>query len=157
MSKHPKQHIQPQSGKYARQLYSPTESKIPRMASDPASISKMTPVWKIGRIDVDGLWGHANIDRDTLWKQMFPKLKNYESMTWGSIAQNQHHNHSVEVSKLDKRARKRLEELGVEVDELFRFRLNGTQRVWGIRDREVFYILWWDPNHEICPSSKKNT
>ena len=88
---------------------------------------------------------------------MFPKLKNYESMTWGSIAQNQHHNHSVEVSKLDKRARKRLEELGVEVDELFRFRLNGTQRVWGIRDREVFYILWWDPNHEICPSSKKNT
>jgi hypothetical protein len=127
------------------------------MAYDPENVSKMTPVWKIGRIDVDGVWGHAHIDRDTLWNQIFPKLKNYELMTWGDITQDPNYNHSVKVWQIVKEARKRLEELGIEEEQLFRFRLTGTQRVWGIRDRDIFYILWWDPKHEVCPSTKKHT
>ncbi len=39
-------------------------------------------------------------------------------------------------------------------EELFRFRLDGESRVWGIREGRVFRILWWDPGHEICPSAK---
>lgn len=53
-------------------------------------------------------------------------------------------------------AQTRLEELKLDdEEELFRFRLDGTARVWGIREGRVFKILWWDPEHEICPSNKR--
>ena len=158
MSKRPKQGIQPPPGKHARQGVSPEIARIPRLASDPSQVNRMTPVWKIGHLDADGRWGHAKIDAATLWRQIFPKMKQYEAMTWNEIARDRHRNHSVAVVELVREARDRLEELHIDdVEELFRFRLTGTQRVWGIRDRDAFYILWWDPNHEICPSHKTHT
>jgi hypothetical protein len=78
-------------------------------------------------------------------------------MTWGAIESNRKKNHSVEVGSLCKEAQERIHELKLGVDELFRFRLTGKQRLWGIRDRERFKILWWDPDHEVCPSTKKHT
>lgn len=143
--RHPKQRVQPKTG------------KNPRVAVDPACFIKMKPVWRIGRIDMDGCWGYAGIDRPTLMGDIFPKLKHYESMTWGEITRDPKYNHSVDVWKLIKPARERLGVLGIDEESLFRFRLKGKQRVWGIRDRNIFHILWWDPLHEICPSHKKHT
>ncbi len=34
---------------------------------------------------------------------------------------------------------------------------NGKQRIWGIKDRNILKVLWWDPDHEVCPSLKKYT
>jgi hypothetical protein len=157
MSKRPKARHKPPSGKQARQSLSPDLSKTPRIAFDPTRIEKATPTWKFGRFDVDGPWGHAQIDRKILLQDILPKLRNYESMSWSDIVANRHHNHSVPIHDLISKARQRLDDLGIEDDTLFRFRLTGTQRVWGIRDRDAFYILWWDPDHEICPSPKKHT
>jgi len=157
MPKHPKQKIHPPLDKSARQAVSPSTLRVPRLAFNPESISALNPVWKIGRIDVDGPWGHAAIDRTTLLTQILPKLKNYESMTWGDIERDHRRNHSVSVVQLTKEARDRLATLRIEEEQLFRFRLTGTQRMWGIRDRDTFCILWWDPNHEICPAVKKHT
>ena len=42
-------------------------------------------------------------------------------------------------------------------EELYSLRLSGRSRVWGLKEAGIFWILWWDPNHEICPSYKKNT
>lgn len=42
-------------------------------------------------------------------------------------------------------------------DSLARFRLGGTQRLYGFLIDHEFHVLWWDPNHEIWPSSKKHT
>ena len=43
----------------------------------------------------------------------------------------------------------------------FQFSLNGINnqkaRVYGAYGSEVFYIVWFDLNHEIWPSFKKNT
>lgn len=78
-------------------------------------------------------------------------------MTWAQIEQNKKNNHSVSVEDFVSAAQARIEELQLDVDELFRFRFTGTQRLWGIRDRERFKILWWDPDHKVCPSKKKHT
>jgi hypothetical protein len=55
-------------------------------------------------------------------------------------------------------ARKRLEQLRLDdTDELFSLRLNGQERLWGIRSNDIFSLLWWDPKHEICPAPLKYT
>jgi len=41
------------------------------------------------------------------------------------------------------------------VEDLFSLRLTGKKRLWGIRDRHVFKVFWWDPEHGVCPSELK--
>lgn len=85
------------------------------------------------------------------------RLKNFESMTWREIDGNTG-SHGVSLSSLSKEARDRLEEIRQDdAPELFSLRITGAARVWGILDEEVFRVLWWDPNHQVCPSIKKHT
>ncbi len=77
-------------------------------------------------------------------------------MRWHDIERSG--SHFIDVSALTKTARDRLAELGQDdEDELFSIRLTGRERVFGIRDRWIFKILWWDPDHQVCPSYKKHT
>lgn len=137
----------------------PLDNKSSRIAHDPVNYNQLTPVWSIGIFDGDGPWGKGKIEIPShLWDDIFEKLRNYESMTWGNILADKERNHSVPVSQLIKEAQSRLKDRKLDdVDELFRLRLNGKQRVWGIRDRHILKLLWWDPEHEICPSRLKNT
>jgi hypothetical protein len=77
-------------------------------------------------------------------------------MTLGEILGRNNHRVSVEI--LCKEARDRLSELKLDdVDELLSLRLTGAQRIWGILEHNVVSLLWWDPNHQVCPSPKKYT
>lgn len=81
------------------------------------------------------------------------KLRQYQSMTWNEILSR---DHPVEVThpRFTERARRRLGELRLEeFDSIWRLALNGKPRLWGIRYRDVFYVLWWDPEHQVCPSA----
>jgi len=131
--------------------------KAARHKEDPDSASKRQPVWVFSAFDIDGPWGKNGLSGTALVDDLFPKIKHFESMTWNQIQQDKKRNHSVRVSDLCKKARGRVLELSLGVDDLFRFRLTGKQRLWGIRDRERFRILWWDPEHEVCPSQLKHT
>lgn len=45
-----------------------------------------------------------------------------------------------------------------EWDQMFRFRLGNMERLWGVisdEDPRVFYPIWWDPLHKVCPSKDK--
>ncbi len=118
----------------------------------------MNPRWQFNRFDVQGPWGRSLVEKTCLWETILPKVIAYERMTWGHIETDRKHNHEVPVQNLSKNAQKRLAKLKLDdVDSLYRFRFTGTQRLWGIRDRETFIVLWWDPDHAICPSSKRNT
>lgn len=44
-----------------------------------------------------------------------------------------------------------------DTDQISRLRVSGQGRLYGFRERERFYALWWDPQHEIYPSPKKHT
>ena len=84
------------------------------------------------------------------------KLVAFERLTWHEILGR--NSHPVDVSSLCRDAQKRLSELNLDdVDELVSLRLMGTQRVWGILEGHVYTILWWDPDHEVCPSILKHT
>jgi hypothetical protein len=87
------------------------------------------------------------------------KLASFETMTWREILLDaKKQNHNVSVDKLIKEAQDRLFEIFSEkLDELTSLRLTGKGRIWGKIDEGVMDLLWWDAEHRVCPSHKKNT
>ncbi len=83
------------------------------------------------------------------------KLANFETMTWNEILVTaKKRNHSIAVADLSQEAQQRLEELGLGLDEVVSLRLSGAERVFGYLDNGVLVLLWWDPDHQVCPSKR---
>ena len=82
----------------------------------------------------------------------------HEGIPWSEVLGDAQRNHFVPRDRLCKDARDRLDTMNQEdVDELLSFRLTGTNRIWGIKHGPIFRVIWWDPQHRVCPSKKKNT
>jgi hypothetical protein len=109
-------------------------------------------------MDHDGPWSWKTLPPEKL-REILEKLAGWEKKTWGQVHGDAHDSqHSVDLARLIKPARDRLRELDLDdLDSLFRFRLSGEERLWGVPLDNVFYVLWWDPNHEVCPSKKRHT
>lgn len=144
--------------KHAKSKHVPKPQKHAALLQSPESHSNQSPVWSVSRFDRHGPWGQSILAGVDFWENIFEKLKAYEGMTWAQIKANKKRDHAVPMDELIPGARKRLEQLRLDdVDELFRFRFDGTTRLWGIIRGQVFQLLWWDENHEICPSPLKHT
>ncbi|KIR64953.1 hypothetical protein TK50_05265 [Micromonospora haikouensis] len=86
------------------------------------------------------------------------------TLTWGEImaqmtgpSHKRHKkHHSYPIDSVGATAQARLTHLHLDevTDELFRFRLSGVKRLWGFRADEVFHVLWWDPDHQVCPTDR---
>jgi len=84
------------------------------------------------------------------------KLKGFERMSWPEIGSSG--SHFIPLNMIVKEARQRLVELNLDdTDELYSLRVSGKVRLWGLRSNDKFSLLWWDPDHEICPSLLKHT
>ena len=134
--------------------------KGPRIAVDPDSSNTMHPVWQFGLVACDGCWAFSGLPADIWWNEVFPKLRNFETMTWHEIESatggksRGTNSHFVNIEDLCKDARKLIErdQRLSDLDQLFSLRLTSKMRIWGKREGRVLKILWYDPNHEICPS-----
>jgi len=132
----------------------PPEKKSPRGGEKAEKILDLIS-WHIRIIDKEGFWGWKQITR-SIFDDILKKMSDFETMKWSEILNR--NNHAVEISKMCPGARKRLKELKQDdIDELISLHLTGKNRVWGIRDQNILKILWWDPNHTVCPSLKKHT
>lgn len=123
----------------------------------PEAVLYRKPSWRFGMLDLNGPWGWLNIKLKDLLVEIVDKLKNFESMTWGEIERNKK-SHLISLDKIAKKAQERLRERELDdLEELYSLRLSGKERIWGKRENEAFYIIWWDPNHSVCPAQKKHT
>ncbi len=78
-------------------------------------------------------------------------------MTWAEIMRTKTTSF-VPVDQFYPEAKRRLKEIKMyDTDELLHMGLSGKERIWGVKIGRVFQILWWDPNHTVCPSYKKHT
>ena len=137
----PKVGCEPQGGKTVR---------VARMPTDDETI-----VWGFSVVDLEGQWGWKHVKGQVWWNNIFPKLQNFETMTWAAIMGSSGgrtrgtNNHSVLVSELSAAAKARLQEIQQDdVVELFSLRLTATTRVYGIRDRRALKLLWYDNHHK---------
>lgn len=121
-------------------------------------ILKRQLVWRLSWVDNEGPWSLINISRIQM-TQLIDKMISFESMTVGEIfGPGSEHGKSYTVSDLPNVASRRIKEIKRDdEDQIHRLRCSGTQRLYGVMREHVFHVLWWDPEHEVWPSTKRNT
>jgi len=136
----------------------PPPKQPQRIAIDPDSYYQKRPAWRISRMEFCDPFGWHILDAKSI-DAIREKLANFETMTWKEILLDaKKQNHTVSVGDLIKEAQDRLLEIFSEqLDELTCLHLTGKERVWGKIDEGVMELLWWDPEHQVCPSYKKHT
>lgn len=131
----------------------PIPEKIVKKTSNPNSYLDRNVAWSFKHLDHEK-WC---IKKHFFSTSVYEKILEFETMTWNDVQMAKSKNHTISVEDIIPSARKRLEELNLYYDELFSLRLNGRERIFGILEYGVLRILWYDPNHEICPSTKSHT
>jgi hypothetical protein len=115
----------------------------------------VTVLWSFTHFDGHD-WRKHSSDSHSSFCDVSDKLKAYSQRKWRDILSDVDRDHPAVPSQLDPEAQQRLIDLGhTDIDELFRFRFTGTQRLWGFRDRAFFIVLWWDPDHMVWPMAKE--
>ena len=137
--------------------FNATLQKQPRAERIPADYSQK-PSWRFSLLEMCDPYGWHEIGREKLL-EVHVKLKEFEKLTWHEIlVENSDRNHPISKFKICKPAFDRLAEIKQDdIDELVSLRLSGPERIWGILELGTLRLLWWDPDHQICPSHKRNT
>lgn len=106
------------------------------------------------RMDKNGPFGFSNKKQQLLWATLQPQMKNITTMTFDEVMIGGE-DHPIPRSSLSRKAEKRLNKIGeYDLEELFSLRFGNLIRVYGIREGNVFKILWLDSKHKICPTNK---
>lgn len=140
-----------------------SDDKTPISLYDPNRFFDQTPVWSFSCCDFEHeKWGLCT--GPECLDQVFRKLKAYEGQTWREILtdtsgrKNNTKNHEIETYKIIKEAQKRLDDINLsQYDTLYSLTITGEVRLWGIMNRGVYSIVWYDPEHEICPCQVRHT
>jgi hypothetical protein len=99
----------------------------PRVATDPESYLRKTPVWRFSDFDWDSDWGLASCAERiaNLRNHIEDHLASFETMTWGEILKatggrsNGNNSHEIERDKFKADVQKRLDSRKVLADTLF--------------------------------------
>jgi hypothetical protein len=120
-------------------------------------------------VDVSGLkvlWSFEVFDHQKKWydegyqeepfREVAQHMRDYEGRTWGEILAHGKRDHFIPTKDLIPDAQARLRVINQDdIDHLLRFRFSGARRIWGIKKEQVFRVVWWDPQHRVCPSKEK--
>lgn len=138
--------------KQTAKAHEPHPSKRTHIVA-PANHERDNPAWRTGRMDWDGPWSWSKCKAGE-WESLCHLLHDFESMTWDDLhARSKPKAKEFSKTHLCSDAQKRLQQIGQDdLDTLCELRLGGAVRVWGIRDRNTFIALWWDPRHTVCPT-----
>ena len=119
-----------------------------------------SPCWSFRILQLQGPYGWERASANDL-KAVAERLGHFEAMKWGELVTLPGNpNHLVSVDDLGREARQEFERIfhpQDQVDELMSLRLDARKRVWGRLDHDTpaLQLLWWDPEHQVCPSIKK--
>ena len=131
--------------------------KRTRQASNPYSYDAQAPCWRFGKRKKGNHKWSISQENWSVWEnEILPKLVDFESMTWNEI-KNGPNSHNVSVGRIIEEAQDDLTANKLIYDEVFSLRLTGKKRIWGFLENGVLNIIWYDAEHEICPSLKKHT
>jgi hypothetical protein len=157
VTKRPKLGFQPSIQKLP-QIAKPVDtSKSPRTVVS-GEYHHLHPSWRVSLLRMMTPYGWHEVPSEKV-REIREKLSSFESMSWGEIlTRSNGKHHEVAVGRIDSGARLCLDETRQgDVDSLVSLRLTGKERIWGILELGVLKVLWWDPDHSICPSQKSHT
>src|SRR5207253_5179337 len=128
------------------------------LAPEAASYDSERPGWQLSQADRQGRWA-VRLDDEAVIATLYRALHDFDSCSWAELQRGADPRaKQIDVERLCKAARDRLVVLGLDGEEvLWELRVSGTRRIWGMRQKATFRVLWWDPDHTVYPSIKKRT
>lgn len=138
-----------------------------RSARNPKSISivdasisadKQTLVWSFDKVDRNDHFRFCCDREDMIHNQLLEYIMQYSGRTWASIKLDTHDksnrskHHFLNYDELSRTAKDRVAAMHIEEDDIYSLALTNKLRIIGIRDGRVFRAIWYDPEHEFCPS-----
>lgn len=130
--------------------------KTPKSVENPNAYFSKKPTWNFSRCDIDHEQWSLSCCKD-IFNDIILKLIDFERRTWGEIENDKDHNHWIDATSLSKEAQDRLIQKYPEYDRVFSLRLTGKLRLIGTIQGGVFFVFWYDPEHQVCISNKKHT
>lgn len=62
----------------------------------------------------------------------------------------------IPVREMTVDAQRRLRAISAELEGLWQLHLSRHRwRVWGWFEDPMFYVVWWDPNHNVCTGNSR--
>ena len=136
-------------------LVAPSQEKKPAAIFD-ENWREMQPAWRVSLLEMYTPFGWTEVDEASA-VQIRERLGNYESMKWKEFVPS-YRCHFIKRTNLCKEAQAHLEKIEQDdIDSVMSLGVTQKGRVFGILEHNILKILWWDPDHQICPMEKPNT
>lgn len=150
--------------KYIRSSVKPDLTKSPRITTE-HNYKNNYFEWDAGHSDTDGNWSWQEPRQWGSWEYLNTIKHHMDSHTnnaWSEVEAftysgkqkyRKHLNKYQGVESICPEAQERwmsLENLA-QFEELFRMRLGGGKRIWGVRVQHLFFLVWYERYHKICP------
>ncbi len=135
----------------------PPSVKTPKKLKDPISYDSSNFSWRVHNsyIDYDHpQFGWQGVHILLFLKKIIQALQSYETQTWHELKQKDHC-HPWGTDEIPRDCYRRLEERQIDVDQLYQIPLGNKPRIIGYKDRQIFYLMWWDKEHAFCPTKAK--
>lgn len=118
--------------------------------------------WRFDRVDRSGKFAFDPSRSDFDHREIIDKIISYGSMSWDDLKKQTHDkgktkHHFLKMEKLSPEATSRVKLLlqEEEFESVYSLALQNLLRIIGVRKDEKFFVMWYDPKHEFCPSHKK--
>ncbi|MEU4388919.1 hypothetical protein [Promicromonospora sp. NPDC023805] len=125
---------------------------------DQDEVLRRRVVWRFG--DLDHEWDFSlNAITPEHLTDLLRRLGHFETMQVGQLlSQGAAVGTRYQVAEMRPEIQARLLELERDdEDSVVRLACGGKPRLYGFLREHVFHVLWWDPEHLICPSKLKHT
>ncbi len=135
----------------------PIVAKDSKKAKDPISYDSMNFSWRVHNSFIDyrhPKFGWCTVDILYFLKNIIQRLQSYEGQVWHDLKLD-HRCHPWGLDEIPKECYSRLEERQIDIEQLYQIPLGSKPRIIGYKDRQVFYLMWWDKEHEFCPTKAK--
>lgn len=125
---------------------------VPAISPDAMKVS-----WIFSGVDREGPFAWPQHDAEEM-HEILTFLETIDSQTWAEVLGRRHHA-LTDPKGFSKEALKRLSEIHKSdlIDQIYSFAMGSRKRVILIRFEAVAYLLWYDPEHKVYPSTKKHT
>jgi len=142
--------------KRTRTSHVPKIGKIPRKVEDVESLAFKNFRWKINKHYMDLYheeWGWDKLGILDFFDIIIDRFNDYETMTWQDISKRKNC-HPMPVQDICGKAQSRLWDMQKDIDMLYQVDISEIGRIFGYRERALFYLIWHDPAHTVCPFNK---
>ena len=142
--------------KKARFASEPKARKRVKIPNPPPAFRGGHIAWRFSGVDKNGPYSWAALENPAQYKSVIEALSSLETMGETELAERGCH--FISTNNLSSDAKNRLVDLQLDdLDELYSFRVTGRSRVFAVHRTHYMRILWYDPDHAVCPAPKKNT